>query len=61
MRSTCLENFLGACKVKNLLNKLFQIDPKLTFDKLHILNHGRISEIEKIFDGPDLQPESSDL
>ena len=35
------------------LTKMFQIDPKLTFDNFHILNHGRISKIEKIFDGTD--------
>ena len=33
-----------------MLTKIFQIDPKLTFDNFHILNHGRISKIEKIFD-----------
>ena len=39
--------------VDQVLTKLFQIDPKLTFDVIHILNDGRISKIEKIFDGPD--------
>ena len=36
--------------VDQLLTKIFQIDPKLTFNNFHILNHGRISKIEKIFD-----------
>ena len=35
------------------MTKIFQIDPKLTFNVLHILNHGRISKIEKFFDGTD--------
>ena len=39
--------------VDQVLTKLFQIDPKLTFDVFNILNEGRISKIEKIFDGPD--------
>ena len=30
-----------------VLTKIFQIDPKLTFNVFHILNHGRISKIEK--------------
>ena len=38
--------------VDQVLTKLFQIDPKLTFDVFNILNEGRISKIEKIFDGP---------
>ena len=42
--------------VDQVLTKLFQIDSKLTFDVFHILNHGRISKIEKIFDGPDPSP-----
>ena len=33
--------------VDQLLAKLFQIDPRLTFDVFHILNDGRISKIEK--------------
>ena len=33
--------------VDQVLTKLFQIDPKLTFDVFHILNDGRISKIEK--------------
>eukprot|EP00493_Phyllostaurus_siculus_P023384 UN23720 len=33
--------------VDQVLTKLFQIDPKLTFDVFVILNYGRISEIEK--------------
>ena len=33
--------------VDQVLNKLFQIGPKLTFDTFHILNDGRISKIEK--------------
>ena len=36
--------------VDQALTKSFQIDPKLTFNVFHILNHGRISKIEKIFD-----------
>ena len=40
--------------VDQVLTKIFQIDPKLTFNVFHILNHGRISKIEKkIFDGTD--------
>ena len=42
--------------VDQVLTKLFQIDPKFTFDVFHILNDGRISKIEKIFDGPDPPP-----
>ena len=33
--------------VDQVLTKLFQIDPKLTFDVFNILNEGRISKIEK--------------
>ena len=33
--------------VDQVLTKIFQIDPKLTFNVFHILNHGRISKIEK--------------
>ena len=32
--------------VDQVLTKLFQIDPKLTFDVFNILNDGRISKIE---------------
>ena len=39
--------------VDQVLTKIFQIDPKLTFNVFHILNHGRISKIEKIFNGTD--------
>ena len=39
--------------VDQVLTKILQIDPKLTFDVFHILNHVRISKIEKIFDGAD--------
>ena len=39
--------------VDQVLTKILQIDPKLTFDVFHILNHVRISKIEKIFDGTD--------
>ena len=37
--------------VDQVLTKIFQIDPKLTFNVFHIFNHDRISKIEKIFDG----------
>ena len=41
--------------VDQVLTKIFQIDPKLTFNVFHILNHGRISKIEKkTFDGTNL-------
>eukprot|EP00493_Phyllostaurus_siculus_P025251 UN25595 len=30
-----------------MLAKLFQVDPKHTFDVFHILNRDRISDIEK--------------
>ena len=33
--------------VDQVLTKIFQIDQKLTFNVFHILNHGRISKIEK--------------
>ena len=33
--------------VDQVLTKILQIDPKLTFDVFHILNHVRISKIEK--------------
>ena len=42
--------------VDQVLTKIFQIDPKLTFNNFHILNHGRISKIEKIIDGTDPPP-----
>ena len=37
--------------VDQVLTKILQIDPKLTFNVFHILSHVRISKIEKIFDG----------
>ena len=40
--------------VDQVLTKILKIDPKLTFDVFHILNHVRISKIKKkIFDGTD--------
>ena len=33
--------------VDQVLTKIFQINPKLTFNNFHILNHSRISKIEK--------------
>ena len=42
--------------VDQVLTKILQIDPKLTFNVFHILNHVRISKIEKIFDGTDYRP-----
>ena len=33
--------------VDQVLTKILQIDQKLTFNVFHILNQGRISEIEK--------------
>ena len=42
--------------VDQVLTKICQIDPKLIFNVFHILNHDRISKIEKIFDGPDPPP-----
>ena len=39
-----------------VLTKIFQIDPELTFNVFHILNHGRISKIEKIFDSIEYPP-----
>ena len=45
--------------VDQVLTKILQIDPKLTFDVFHILNDGRISKIEKIFDGPDPPQENA--
>ena len=33
--------------VDQVLTKIFQVDPKLTFNIFHILNHGRIFKIEK--------------
>ena len=36
--------------VDQVLTKIFEINPKLTFNVFHILNHGCISKIEKIFD-----------
>ena len=33
-----------------VLTKIFRMDPKLTFNVFHILNHDHISKIEKIFD-----------
>ena len=33
--------------VDQVLTKILQIDPKLTFDVFHILNHVRIFKIEK--------------
>ena len=39
--------------VDQVLTKILQIDQKLTFNVFHILNQGRISKIEKIFDGTD--------
>ena len=44
-----------------MLTEISQINPKLTFNVFHILNHGRISKIEKIFDGPDPPPKKNDL
>ena len=54
-KSTVLINFsrssiLFASKltgVDQVLTKTFQIDPKLTFNIFHILNHGSISKIER--------------
>ena len=43
--------------VDQVLTKILQIDPKLTFNVFHILNHVRISKIEKIFDGTDPPPQ----
>ena len=39
-----------------MLTKILQIDLKITFNVFHILNHVRISKIEKIFDGTDPPP-----
>ena len=36
--------------VDQVLAKIFQIDPKFTFNVFHILNHDHISKIEIIFD-----------
>ena len=48
--------------VDQVLTKLFQIDPKLTFDVFHILNDGRISKIEKnIRWSRPLPPQKNDL
>ena len=43
--------------VDQVLTKIFQIDPKLTFNVFHILNHGRISKMGKIFDGTEAPQE----
>ena len=47
--------------VDQVLTKIFQIDPKLISNVFHILNHGRISKIKKIFDGPDPPPKKKGL
>ena len=41
-----------------MLTKILRIDSKLSFDNFHILNHGRISKIEKDIDtlDPPLKP-----
>ena len=44
---------IKSISVGQVLTKIFQIDRKLTFNIFHILNHGRISKIEKISDGTD--------
>ena len=36
-----------SASVDQVLTKIFQIDPKLTFNVFHILNHDHISKIEK--------------
>ena len=45
--------------VDQVLTKIFQIDPNLTFNVFHILNQDHISKIEKIFDGTEPPPKKA--